>query len=185
MTPSGWVADYNGRGRWSGEEIVARYRRHCAQLGIPPRNIAGRRTTQGDRTWIYPAMDEVIVGIHQGDRACVLLGIEFIEEDQGFPFGKILKSNTARALRQAAVLDDIQQARLRRRFADMLLRGYLPREYKEYAKLFRDIGLGIHREAIVKADQSNSFIRHWRAYLLQHHTASPGAAPLAHGPAAS
>jgi hypothetical protein len=180
MTPNGWIADFNGRGRWSGEEIVARYRRYCGQLGIPPRNVAGRRTVQGDRTWIYPVMDDVIVGIHQGDRACVLIGMEFIEEDQGFPFGKILKSNTARALRQAAVLDDIQQARLRRRFADMLLRGYLPREYKEYAKLFRNIGLGIHREAIVKADQSNSFIRHWRAYLLHHDTTPHPAPPRLH-----
>ena len=44
-----------------------------------------------------------------------------------------------RALRQSAVLDEVQQARLRRRFTDMLVRGYLPREYKEYAKLFRNL----------------------------------------------
>ena len=53
----------------------------------------------------------------------------------------------------------------------MLLRGYLPREYKEYAKLFKKIGLGIHRDAVDKADQSNSFIRRWRFYLLTDHGA--------------
>jgi hypothetical protein len=31
-----WVTDYNGCGRWSGEEIAARYRRYCAQLRIAP-----------------------------------------------------------------------------------------------------------------------------------------------------
>ena len=40
---------------------------------------------------------------------------------------------------QVYVLDEVQQARLRRRFTDMLVRGYLPREYKEYAKLFRNL----------------------------------------------
>ncbi len=165
-TRSGLIADYNGRGFWGGEEIAARYKRYCAQLKIQPRNIGGRRLVQEDRTWIYPAMESVIEGINHNDQACVMIGIELIEEDQGFPFGKLLKSDTARALRQFATLDDSQQARLRHRFTDMLVRGYLPREYKEYAKLFKKIGLGIHREAIENADQSNSFIRRWRAYLL-------------------
>lgn len=41
-------------------------------------------------------------------------------------------------------------------------------------------GHGIHREAIVKADQSNSFIRHWRAYLLQRETAPRPTLPRLH-----
>jgi hypothetical protein len=161
------VIDYNGTDAWSHDGIVERYKRYCAELKIKPGHVGGRRLFQGDRTWIYPAMESVIDGIKRRDRACVMVGIEFLEQDQGFRFGKLLKSDTARALRQAATLDDVQQARLRRRFTDMLLRGYLPREYKEYAKLFRKIGLGVHRDAIEQADQSNSFIRRWRAYLLQ------------------
>ena len=40
-------------------------------------------------------MMKVIEGIEAGDLACVRLGIEFIEEDAKFPFGKTLKSNAA------------------------------------------------------------------------------------------
>lgn len=52
----------------------------------------------------------------------------------------------------------------------MLLRGYLPREYKEYAKLFRKIGLGDFRDAIeTRADRSNPFVRRRYRYLLVDH----------------
>jgi hypothetical protein len=170
-TRSGLVADYNGEGFWSAETVVVRYRRYCAQLKRAPDDIGPRAYRSGDRVWIYSVMESVIAGIKREDPACVMIGIEFLEEDRSFAFGKLLKSDTARKLRQFATLDDIQQERLRRRFTDMLVRGYLPREYKEYAKLFRQIGLGIHREAIEQADQSNSFIRHWRAYLLHGHPA--------------
>lgn len=40
-------------------------------------------------------MHEVIEAIGAGDLACIRIGIEFMEEDVKFPFGKILKSNTA------------------------------------------------------------------------------------------
>ena len=35
--------------------------------------------------------------------ACRRIGIEFIEEDRKFTFGKILKSNVARALQRSAL----------------------------------------------------------------------------------
>ena len=46
-------------------------------------------------------MDLVIVGIEAGDKACIALGVDFVEEDRLFPFGMVLKANTARALRRA------------------------------------------------------------------------------------
>ena len=168
----GFVADYNGTGSWSLEQILARYQRYCRELGLRPGNIQPLRFSQGGRTWIYPVMHAVIDGIKRNEPASVRIGIDFIEEDQGFPFGKLIKSDTARALRQHATLDTEQKERLRRRFTDMLVRGYLPREYKEYAKLFRKLGLDHHADEIARADQSNSFIRRWSHYLLTHHEAS-------------
>ncbi|MBL8964867.1 MAG: hypothetical protein KF787_10095 [Phycisphaeraceae bacterium] len=41
-------------------------------------------------------MDKVIDGIEAGDPACILIGIEFDEQDQGVPFERILKSRPAR-----------------------------------------------------------------------------------------
>jgi hypothetical protein len=52
----------------------------------------------------------------------------------------ILKSNVARALRRTT-LTELQKERIRRRVVEMLEAGYLPREYRQYAKLARKLGL--------------------------------------------
>lgn len=164
------IIDYNGTGIWSRAAILDRYARYRQQLRLPKRSLPGTETTQGDRTWVYPVMNNIIASVAEGDPAAVKIALEFVEEDQSFAFGMIIKSRAARALRQRVVLREGQQARLRRRFADMLMRGYLPREYKEYAKLFRKIGLGEHRAAIEAVAQSeNPFIRRWAWYLRQNH----------------
>src|ERR1051326_4169427 len=93
--------DYNGGGRWTRNEILRRYLEYARELRITPRDLSPREHRENERRWVYPVIHEVIKGIEAGDQACVQLGIEFIEEDTKFPFGKILKSNTARALRRA------------------------------------------------------------------------------------
>ena len=97
-TYSGQLVDYNGVGRWSADAIRERYLEYAAGLGVkPPAHLVARLHTEGDRTWRYPLMDEVIRLIEAGDAAAIEIGIEFIEEDDFFAFGMILKSNTARA----------------------------------------------------------------------------------------
>jgi hypothetical protein len=165
------IIDYNGLGQWSREAIAEHYARYCRQMNRPAPSLASTEFAPAnqDRVWVYPVMNKVIERIEKSDPAAVAIGVEFVEGDQSFAFGKILKSNTARALRRAT-LDEAQQERLRHRFFEMLRRGYLPREYKEYAKLFKKIGLGAHRDEIVALSASdNSFVRHWRWYLLEHH----------------
>ncbi len=115
-------------------------------------------------------MERIAAGIRAGDRAAIRAGIDLLGQDHGRPFGMLLKADVARALRQHASLSEDQCVRLRARFADMLVRGYLPREYKEYAKLFRKIGLGQHRAAIAAvAASDNPFVRRWAWYLLTDH----------------
>ncbi len=133
------VIDYNGDGRWSREAILARYGRYAAEMSVSPRDLSPREHTDGRRCWVYPVMDQVIAGIDAGDRACIQLGVEFIEEDATFPFGRVLKSNTARALRRAP-LSEAQKHRIRRRVFGLLEAGRIAREYREYAKLVRKIG---------------------------------------------
>lgn len=91
------VVDYNGEGCWSQHEILARYARYAAEMGIVPRDLSPMEHSERGRRWVYPVMQKVIEGIEAGDAACIRLGIEFVEEDSKFAFGKILKSNTARA----------------------------------------------------------------------------------------
>lgn len=160
------MIDYNGEGEWSGEAIQSRYLRYCQSLHIEPLDLSPMEHSNGETRWVYPVMDEVIKGIEEGDAACKQIGIEFIEEDQLFAFGKILKSNTARALRRAS-LTDVDMERIRKRVVRMLLDGHVPHEYKEYAKLLKKIGLGDYgKEIEEQADQSNSFVMRYVKYLL-------------------
>jgi hypothetical protein len=113
------IIDYNGEGRWSRAEILGRYTRYVAEIGIVPRDLSPMEHAERGRRWVYPVMMKVIDGIEAGDLACVQLGIEFIEDDAKFPFGKALKSNTARALRRARLSNE-QKQRIRRRVFGLL-----------------------------------------------------------------
>ena len=98
------IIDYNGEGKWLKDEILRRYSQYCKEQKVSePLDLRPRELVSGEKKWIYPVMERVIEGIEKGDAACKRLGIEFIEEDGKFPFGKILKSNTARALRRVAL----------------------------------------------------------------------------------
>ena len=135
------VTDYNGEGIWSVDEVLRRYREYAHQFGIETARDLRPLVHSTDRgTWIYPVMDRVIDGIEQGDLACAQLGVEFIETSESFAFGMILKSNVARALRRAT-LTEAQKERIRKRVVEMLVSGYLPREFRQYAKLVRKIGI--------------------------------------------
>ncbi len=156
------VIDYNGNGRWSRAEILARYRRYAAEMGIAPRDLSPMELSERGQHWVYPVMEKVIAGIEVGDGACVRLGIEFIEEDAKFPFGKILKSNTARALRRTTLAGE-QQQRIRRRVFGLLRAGHVPHEYREYAKLVRKIGFDASEVPDVTA--LNPYAARFRTYF--------------------
>lgn len=146
------VIDYNASGYWSADEILKRYQRYARQHRITePFDLSPLVHSAEGKRWIYPVMDRVVDCIEKGDLACADIGVEFIEESGSFAFGRILKSNVARALRRAS-LTEAQKERIRRRVVAMLCAGYLPREFRQYAKLARKIGLGnwltqIEREA--------------------------------------
>lgn len=144
----GDVRDFNGTGAWSISGVKTRYRLYCDLLQIvDPLLLEARMHQEGDVVWIYPIMEDVIRGIEDGDAACVSLGVDFVEQDSLFAFGKTLKSNTARALRRAHLTEE-QKGRLRERIVTMLISGIIPHEMREYAKLLRAIGLGEHRERL-------------------------------------
>jgi hypothetical protein len=134
------VHDYNGTGKWAREAIVSRYLDHAARLGVEkPLQLKPVELVRGENHWIYPVMDQIIMGIHCGDAACAVIGVEFLEEDRKFAFGANLKARAARALRQTEVPYSLAE-RLRRRIVAMLVAGNVPREYREYARLHRKIG---------------------------------------------
>ena len=168
------VRDYNGTGKWSADAIRARYAEYAARAGIEPQlDLAPAVVAQGDRTWIYPVMDKVIVGIEHGDTACMLIGVEFLEEDRKFPFGANLKSRAARALRRST-LSPTLALRLKRRIVAMLAAGNVPREFREYARLLRRIGFEDFWPRIEQQSYgANRHVMRYYNYLRQIHERSP------------
>ncbi len=143
------VHDYNGDGEWSVGGVVRRYDEYSRQFHVASQRILQPQThTEGSTRWVYPIMTAVVQGIKDDDPECTELGIDFICESKSFPFGMTLKSQTARALRKAT-LTAKQLDRIRSRVAQMLLEGYLPQEYRFYARLLRRTGLGQYQHALL------------------------------------
>ena len=158
------IIDYNGAGRWSRDEILRRYAAYAREMGIEPRDLSPHESTEKGRRWIYPVMNRVIDGIAAGDPACIRLGIEFIEEDAKFTFGKRLKASTARALRRTSLTEE-QKDRIRRRVFAILQTGIIPHEYREYAKLIRKIGFQLSQ--VPEVDPANFYASRFRRYFQQ------------------
>lgn len=163
------IIDYNGTGKWSCEAVRERYAGYARRFKVRvPVSLIPLEHQHGTTCWIYPIMQEVIRAIEDNDAAAIEIGIEFIEEDQEFSFGKILKSNTARALRRSN-LTPYNEDRIRRRVIQMLLDGMVPHEYHEYAKLLRKIGVGTHwHEVEAKIDRSNRYVMRYYDYIVRH-----------------
>lgn len=157
--------DYNGVGIWSAEGIQKRYRKYADLTDINPVQLVPERHTEGGRTWVYPLMSQVIGLIEAGDKAAIEIGIEFIQEDDFFVFGKILKSDTARALRRAALTEE-QQTRIRERLVGMLLAGQVPHEWHEYKRLLRRVGVDPLWPVLEKGvDRENKYVMRYYDYL--------------------
>lgn len=157
--------DYNGVGIWSADGIQKRYRKYAEVIGTNPVQLVIKRHAEGGRTWVYPLMEQVIDLIEAGDKAAIEIGIEFIQEDDHFVFGRILKSNTARALRRASLTQE-QQTRIRERLVGMMLSGQVPHEWHEYKRLLRHVGLGSLWPVLEKGvDRENKYVMRYYNYL--------------------
>ena len=172
--PADQVVDFNREGRWSRQGVLDRYDEYARRFRVAdPLDVSPDESSQGNRRWVYPVMEKVIEGIERGDRACIEIGIEFIEEDELFPFGKILKSNTARALRRANLTTEHEE-RIRRRVSEMLMAGHVPHEFREYAKLLRRVGLGDEWQKVEEgAPRGNPYVQRFLDYFRRHASVEP------------
>ncbi len=160
------IRDQNGEGQWSVDRVLARYRVYSKKFAVTaPRDLSPEVAEDGGVRWISPVMTEVIKGIEDQDPACAQIGIEFLEEDRGFVFGAILKSNTARALRRFERLTADQIDRIRRRIAAMYSAGIVPREFRQYLRLLRRVGPGGYWAEMVAAQPKNRLALRARTYL--------------------
>jgi hypothetical protein len=160
--------DYNPAGKWSVASVTARYAALRVQLGgtsdfaLQPRVY----TNPGGMTWIYNIMEGVADGVQRGDQACIELAIGYIEDNIMASYTGYIRERMARSLRRAP-LSKSQQTRLANVFLSQLISGNLHKEYREYIRLFRTMGVADFRTTIEKQRASaKAYIRRAAERLL-------------------
>ena len=125
------------------------------------------------RRWTAGILRPLTDRMKRGDLAAAEIGIEMMEEDRGLAFGPIIKSNIPRALAKCS-LTEPQKEQIRRRTVDMMLRNFLPKEFRQYAWLTRRIGLGRWQGQLeAKADRTDRWVNWYLRYLLEEHPPRP------------
>lgn len=132
--------------------------------------LAGKGIETTSNLCFSQNLDPLLEFIRQNDREAIEVGVELLHQDEGFPFGMICKTQVARRLMRVE-LTPAQVARLRSRFTEMILRGYLPPEFQSYARLFRRIGVTDEqrRQIAQNYNPTHGSVARWVWYLLQDH----------------
>jgi hypothetical protein len=148
--------NYNQQGKWSVEAVQRRYSDLRVLLGdvegfdLDPRRYTNNRGI----TWIYNIMDAVVDGVQLGDNACVQLAIDYIEDDVMASTTGYIRERMARALRHVE-LKEHQKERLTEVFLNQLAQTNLHKEFREYCRLFKTIGIEPYRKEIEEHARSD------------------------------
>lgn len=87
------------------------------------------------------AFRQVARAVKDGDRPAVILACRLLMEDPHLPFGKLIKSNLARALKQQLdLLTEHEKLDLAGKTAALLSLPYCPREVEDYCRLVKKMG---------------------------------------------
>ena len=112
------------------------------------------------------AIDKITQAIKHGDRSAVVLGYGLLIEDPPLPFGKILKSNLARALKHhIELLTEHEKQSLADKTATLLSLPFCPREVEDYCRLVKKMGPPIVNQVIGRSRPINEKAQSLLAYL--------------------
>lgn len=160
--------DFNSEGKWSVSSVKERYRELSLSLG----GVSGfepeprKYTNQKGVTWTYNIMDSVVDGVQLGDKACIQISIEYIAAHDMRSTTGYIRERMARALRSVE-LTKVQKVMLAKVFLSQLESGKLYKEFREYSRLFKKIGVEPYRREIEKFENSNKhYIKRAASKLL-------------------
>jgi hypothetical protein len=112
------------------------------------------------------ALTQVTKAIKNGDRSAVILGYTLLMEDPHLPFGKLIKSNFARAFKhQISLLTEHEKFRLAGKTAELLSLEYCPREVEDYCRLVKKMGEHVANRVVANSRPVNEKARSLVAYL--------------------
>ena len=161
----------DGKDIWQFPQVQSRYRRYCAHFGIEHTELVFH-PYYVERGWTAGILDVLVDRMKSGDLAAAQIGIEMMEEDRGLAFGPIIKSNIPRALVKCD-LTESHKERVRKRVVAMLLRPFLPKEFRQYAWLARRIGLGDWAQKLQNADKRVPWVHWYVEYLTNPNPPRP------------
>jgi hypothetical protein len=134
------------------------------QADLSPYDTDTRTEHAGFR--LDAAVSKLAQAIKQGDRSAVILGYRLLMEDPHLPFGKILKSTLARALkRHIELLTEQEKLGLAGKTAALLSLQFCPREVEDYCRLVKKMGRPIADDVIAMSRPVNGKAQSLLAYL--------------------
>jgi hypothetical protein len=117
---------------------------------------------------ISHACQNIAQRIKNGDSEAARIGYQIIVRDPHLPFGKLIKSGIARALRQQVeLISAAERAGLVEKTSELLSLQFCPRETEDYCKVVRKIGPAAIQIVIEKAHAKNEKSMRLLAYLNQ------------------
>lgn len=123
--------------------------------------------------WVSQTFDQVRKAISAGDTVAVSLACELIEKDPMLPFGKLIKSGLARALKkQIGLLIASERAQILGVTVKLLNQEFAPRELEDYCKLANKLPNSELIAALSSAVPKNPKAERLLAHLVQN-TVSP------------
>lgn len=112
------------------------------------------------------AMDKAARAIRAGDRSALSIGYRVVMADPHLPFGKIIKSNFARALKHhIELLTEDEKLNLAGKTAELLSLPFCPREVEDYCRLVKKMGQPMTDRVVAMARPNNRKARLLLAYL--------------------
>lgn len=118
--------------------------------------------------WVLELFRCIATAIKAGDTVAVSMACALIEDDRQLPFGKLIKSGLARALRQRhELLTASERAQVLGATVTLLNLRYAPRELEDYCRLLRKFPQGELRPALACITPCNASAERWQRYLTE------------------
>ncbi|VAW71131.1 hypothetical protein MNBD_GAMMA10-1649 [hydrothermal vent metagenome] len=134
--------NYNPEGKWSVKNVQKRYndlaKRYKIKNQVTP--MPCTHTNKDGFTWVYNIMDSIAKNLEINDKAYTQLAIEYIADNVMGSTTGYIRETLARKLRRVD-LSENQKLMLINIFLVQLKSGKILKEYKEYIRLFKLIGV--------------------------------------------
>ena len=122
-----------------------------------------------DGIYISGVAVNLVESIKNGDSSAIEIGCQIIVYDPGLSFGKLIKSNIARALKKQVLSIDSEHAQHICTLTSRLLSmEYCPRELEDYCKLVKRLGKDMAKNTIENSNAIDAKSMRLVSYLADN-----------------